>query len=248
MSSTSRLALLSALALTLALPAAAGGATRWRVSAELPKAGGGQYLQNTKSGYYLGRLFRGDAFRSQRRSADSRFNNLYHYGYAYRNTRICAWIGPPADQRNYRNYFNDPRSGLVSLCPTSGTGVGSAGWLAHRENIGRDFNCPDGKATGPVQTTLSRAAGFFYNIHWRSDYSGGAGVDPALDPTGQKRTLPAGTTVMYRFRTRDANKAVVYVPNLGWGFVLASKVTPAPPGYEAASDNPAPVPTKACGT
>lgn len=82
MCSRTRLALLAALALALALPPVAGGATRWRVSADLPKAGGGQYLQNKKSGYYLGRLFRGDAFRSQRRSTDSRFDNLYHYGYA----------------------------------------------------------------------------------------------------------------------------------------------------------------------
>ena len=248
MSSSSRLALLTALALTLALPAAAGGATRWRVSADLPKAGGGQYLQNKISGYYLGRLTRGEAFRSQRRRTERRFNNLYHYGYAYGDARICAWIGPPADQRKYRNYFNDPRSGLRSLCPNSGRGVGSAGWLARRENIGRDFNCPDRQATGPVQTTLSRAAGFFYNINWRSDYSGGRGVDPALHPaTGQKLTLPPGTTVMYRFRTKDGSKAVVYVPHLGWGFVLASKVTPPPPGYEGASDNPDLVPTRPCG-
>lgn len=249
MCSRSRLALLAVLALTLALPAVANGATRWRVSRDLPKAGGGQYLQNKKSGYYMGRLFVGTAFRSQKRSTDTRFNNLYHYGYAHGDAEVCAWIGPPADQRNYRNYFNGPTSGLPSLCPTSRADVGSSGWLAQRDNIGRDFNCPDGQATGPVETTLKQAAGLFYNITWESDYSGGPGADPAIDPaTGQKLILPAGTTVMYRFRTKDANKAVVYVPTLGWGFVLASKVTPAAPGYEGASDNPGPVPTKACGT
>lgn len=245
----SRFALLPVLALMLAIPPVAGGATRYRVSADLPKAGGGQYLQNKKSGYYLGRLAPGDAFRSQRTSTDSRFNNLYHYGYAYGDAGICAWIGPPADQRNYRSYFNDSRGGLKSLCPKSGTGVGSAGWLAKRDNIGRDFNCPDGQATGPVQTTLAQAAGFFYNLDWAGDYSGGRGVDPLLDPaTGQKRVLAAGTTVMYRFRTKDRDKAVVYAPTIGWGFVLASKVAPVAPGYEGASDNPDPVPTKACGS
>ncbi len=43
-------------------PGIADAATRYEVTRTVPKAGGGVYLQNTVSGYYMGRLFADEHF------------------------------------------------------------------------------------------------------------------------------------------------------------------------------------------
>jgi len=239
---------LLATAAAIVLPApSASAATLFTLSVDLPKAGGGNYLQNKMSGYYLGRLFVGESFWSQRTTTDwrldkrtgRRFNNLYHYGYAGGESRFCATIGPPADQRDYRDYFTNPRP-RAQRCPSfSSRGVGSDRWLRDRDHIGKAFNCPDGKATGPAQTTIRARTGLFYNLRWSNDYRGGKSRDRAIDrATGMPLILQPGTLVQYRFMTRDSSKAVVYVPTYGWGFVSASKVDVKQGVYGGASDSP----------
>ena len=62
--------------------------------------------------------------------------------------------------------------------------------------------------------------GFYFNLQWRWDganYTGG----PAVDYQGD---LPKATGVYYRYTTRDGQKAAVFAPGYGWGFIQAAKV------------------------
>jgi hypothetical protein len=230
----SKLTRFSAVGLLVALvgatPMMANAATRYEVTNNVSSAGGGVYLQNTTSGYYMGRLFVGQHFDAQRKEIDERFNNAYYFGYAVGRIGGCMWIGPPASERNFNPFNGSPTSTVDDRCPASGPG--SSDWLRDRDNIGTSFNCPEHQATGPQLTTTNDAAGFYYSIDWNSDYSGGSAIDPPVN-------IGPGTAVLYRFSTRNHDKAVVYLPGYGWGFILASKVNVVSGAWGPASDDPA---------
>lgn len=226
--------------LALALAPGASADTRYRLVNEVPIHGGGMYLQNKVSGYYLGRLFgdvtlgspNGEHFDSQRYTSYN--GSTYHYGYSVGQIGTCMWVGPPSGTM-MTGYLQFP-SAVTGRCPASGsTAVGSVNWLQSRSNIGTTFNCPDGAAQGPGLTTTSATAGLYYNIAWTSSYSGGGALS---NPRGAI-TVGPNTRVEYRFSTRDGNKAVVYLPGYGWGFMLASKVnvSAALGHWDYASDN-----------
>jgi hypothetical protein len=224
----------AAVAICAALLAAATGASasaiQWRPVADgLGNPGGGVYLTNSHSGYYMGRInrremfgvhdYRGSRGFGARVTDDGR---VYRWGYAMGDANECLWIGPAGNGPPGDSYLGRV-DGENRDAKCSSTHMRA---LSIRTNFGRDFNCPANAAVGPQRTTLRRSAAFFHNVKWERDgdrYS----VAHAAGP--RRAVLPRGTTVWYRYTTRDGAKAVVFARDaasgeLGWGFVDADAV------------------------
>ncbi len=216
--------------LGLALAASAqASSVQWRtVTDGLNNPGGGVYLTNRHSGYYMGRLQRREMFGVHDYKGSRGFGarmtddgRVYRWGRAMGDANECLWIGPagngpPGDE--YLGGVDGRNAASCSRVPMRA--------LAERTNFGKAFNCPANGAVGPQRTTLSKDTGFFHNVEWvrTGDRYSVAHV------AGPRRTvLPAGSTVWYRYTTRDGAKAVVFAGaadggELGWGFVDADAV------------------------
>jgi hypothetical protein len=180
--------------------------------------GPGVYLFNRAGYYYMGRLLDGQSFDSIKTyPSKSNPHLIYRFGYAGGNVRSCLWIGPEAGEESASEYLTAPVAQVLTKCRRKINGKDRVDWLKNRKNIGENFNCPHNDARGPMKTKLKEAAGFYYNLEWDSKYRGGKAVDKAGE-------LPEDTPIGYRFTTRDGDKAIVFHPKLGWGFVLANKV------------------------
>lgn len=189
------------------------GAGRHMVIADVDK-GGGVILANRPGGFYMGRLFPGMTFdRDGAWYLSSENGTNYAWGMAFGHSNACVWIGPSRGKSGFT-------AGKWASAGNPGKGRrrcddAKKRWLAERDasNLGSHFNCPppSSSAHGTPKALLSEAR-LYWNIDWGNDYEGG----PARDPGPM---LSKGTTVWYRFTTRDGNHVVVFVPGVGWGFL-----------------------------
>lgn len=186
--------------------------------------GGGVYLFNAPGGYYLGRLYSGEEFDvSDTRQSRPQLNGAsLTYGWGFADVAVarrCVWVGPRANA-SPAVYSTLTGARTAAACAD----IASSRVIA-RESFGTDFNCPIGSAQGPQQTTIApgAAAQFHYNVNWVSNGQQLTANSFQPNPVGAL-TLKPGTRVRYRYSSGD--KAVVFVPGLGWGFVLRSRVIP----------------------
>lgn len=189
-------------ALLAAAPALAGieheVGTAPSPSTHAPIAGGGTWLVNKPSGYYVGRAPSGALFVNELTSPRSH----WHYGRAATAVKLCAWAMPRSFARTV---------GRVRSSCSARTRV----YLSHRLNIGKDFNAAAHKARTGTVVKLTGPCELRYNYFHgtRFDRNGGHWADSA-------GTIPVDRTkVLYRFTTLDGQAAVVRDPVLGWGFV-----------------------------
>ncbi len=219
--------------LGLALSASAQASpVQWRIVTDgLENPGGGVYLTNAHSGYYMGRLYRRQMFGVHDYRGSRGFGarvtddgRVYRWGRGLGDADGCFWIGPAGNGPPGDEYLGrvdgDNRAKACSRVHMNA--------LAERTNFGRDFNCPANAAVGPQRTTLRRSASFHHNVAWHRDGERYR-VEHVAGP--RRAVLPAGTTVWYRYTTRDGSKAVVFARSadgeeLGWGFVEADAVEP----------------------
>ena len=164
-----------------------------------PIAGGGSWLVNKPSGYYLGRAVVGSHF-------DNTFTSPagWHYGRAG-SPNMCAWAMPGS-------------LGTITGHPADSCSSATRDLLTHRRTVGKDFNAAAHEATDGTVVPAG-ACPLYYNYFVGTDFAGGA--------NGGHWNHFAGTTestVRYRFSTLDGGAAVVRDTTLGWGFTPASCV------------------------
>ena len=175
-------------------PSSAGG----------PVQGGGSWITNKPSGYYMGRATTG-----------SRFNLVpgrgatWHYGRAIDTVDMCGWVMPGSlGTRQGRSGDSCTDATLESI--------------KHRRTIGKDFNAKKhAMQTGTrVSATNSPSCIFHYNYFHGTNFAHGANAGHWADRAGQM----TGGFVLYRFTTLDGKAVEAKDPNLGWGFAPASCV------------------------
>lgn len=180
-----------------AVPASAGNI--WTVkTAPSPSTGaaiegGGSWVVNKPSGYYLGRAVSGSRFDV----VDTTPAN-WHYGRAINGVNMCGWVMPGS--------MGSKVGAQSDTCSAA-----TRERLTHRRSFGKDFNAAAHRAeTG--SSVPARPCKFHQNYFYGSDFATGGGR--WADPTGTN----AGS-VLYRFTTLDGRAAVVRDPALGWGFL-----------------------------
>jgi hypothetical protein len=165
-----------------------------------PIAGGGSWIVNKPSGYYLGRSLPGWEFDNEQTTAAN-----WHYGRAITRLNMCGWAMPGSMGTLVRSVSDSCSDTTQST-------------LSHRLTVGRDFNAPAHAAGDGTASPANTGCTLYYNYFYGTDFTsnGGHWADPAGAPSG---------TVMYRFTTRDGQAAVVRDSNLGWGFLPIGCVT-----------------------
>lgn len=183
-------------------------------SANLQVNGGGAYVTNAASGYYMGRMRDGELFRVVSTSG------LDRWGWSESRGR-CMWIGPQGGGPDVEYLGTSIGEGTASACTST-----LKTSLADRATIGKNFNCAANRAAGGSRTVLSGSTPFYHNLQWSSNYQ-----SLSIGANTQVTTLPYRAIVQYRFTTNDNVWAVVNVLEedgnpgaLGWGFVLASSL------------------------
>lgn len=162
-----------------------------------PIEGGGSWIVNKPSGYYLGRAVKGSTFDNEANSG-----NNWHYGRAG-GPNMCGWVMPGS-------------LGATTGRPSDSCSAATEERIKHRLNFGRDFNAKAHKAeTG--SSVPANGCTMYYNYFRGTDFASGGGH-------WANRAGSTGASVLYRFTTRDGKAAVVRDPTLGWGFVDASCV------------------------
>lgn len=200
-----RALVLVAAALCLGATPAHAGTRHTVVTADSPSTGqpvtgGGSWIVNKPSGYYLGRTMPGTTFDNEVTSSSN-----WHYGRGY-NPDMCGWVMPGS--------LGATVDTVADSC-SSDTESG----LSHRLTVGKDYNAAahvaqDGSAVPAGSCTL------YYNYFVGTNFAGGANGGHWADAAGS-----ASSTVYYRFTTLDGHAAVVRDPALGWGFVPLGCVT-----------------------
>jgi hypothetical protein len=165
-----------------------------------PVTGGGTWIVNKPSGYYIGRELPGWQFDNEQTTASN-----WHYGRAITQINMCGWAMPGS--------MGTFAGSVADSCSTT-----TQDSLSHRLTVGRDYNAPahatgDGTAS-PANTGCTLYFNYFYGTNFASN--GGQWANPAGNASG---------TVMYRFTTRDGQATVVRDPSLGWGFLPIGCVT-----------------------
>jgi hypothetical protein len=165
-----------------------------------PVAGGGSWIVNKPSGYYIGRAMPGSVFDDEVTSSAN-----WHYGRAYTTVNMCGWVLPGS----MGSYIGDVSDSCSSATEDS---------ISHRLTIGRDYNAPAHQATDGSPVPANPGCTLYYNYFYGTDFTanGGHWANAAGNP---------GSTVMYRFTTRDGQAVVVRDSALGWGFLPIGCVT-----------------------
>lgn len=187
-----------------AAPAQAGNV--WAIqtanspSTGLPITGGGSWIVNKPSGYYIGRELPGGQFDDEVTTSAN-----WHYGRAISTINMCGWAMPGS--------MGTKVGTRADSCSTT-----TEDTLSHRLTFGKDYNAPahatgDGTAS-PANTGCTMYFNYFYGTDFTSN--GGHWANPAGT---------SSATVMYRFTTRDGQAAVVRDSRLGWGFLPIGCVT-----------------------
>jgi hypothetical protein len=199
-----------AAAVCAAMPSAGAGPNYTIKTAPSPSSsggpieGGGSWITNKPSGYYVGRAVQG-----------TRFNlvpgrgRTWHYGRAIDTVDMCGWIMPGslgAGQGRHPDSCSDA----------------TLEDIRHRRHIGKDFNAKaHAMQTGTaVAATNSSSCVFHYNYFHGTDFARGANAGHWANAAGPMTT----GSVLYRFTTLDGRAVVARDPNLGWGFAPASCV------------------------
>jgi hypothetical protein len=191
-------ATLGLLALTSGPPAYAGNLhsviTADSPSTGAPIAGGGTWIVNKPSGYYLGRVLPGGQFDNQLNSAAG-----WHYGRAVTGPDMCGWAMPGS--------LGTRLGTLADSCSSATMDA-----IAHRMTVGRDYNAPAHAATDGTPVPANTACTLYLNYFHGTDFTanGGHWANPAGTPDA---------TVRYRFTTRDGQAAVVRDESRGWVFL-----------------------------
>jgi len=166
-----------------------------------PITGGGSWIVNKPSGYYLGRAMVGTRF-----EVDSTTSANWHYGRAIDTVNMCGYVMPGS-------------MGSLAGTASASCSTATSDMLLHRLNIGKNFNAAAHIATDGSQVSAGNCT-VYYNYFYGTSFAGGANGGHWANAAG---TTTAGY-VFYRFETLDGGAAVVRDPNLGWGFVAASCV------------------------
>jgi hypothetical protein len=167
-----------------------------------PVAGGGSWIVNKPSGYYIGRAMPGSVFDDEVTTSAN-----WHFGRASTTVNMCGWVLPGS--------MGAAAGDTADSCSST-----TQSNLAHRLSVGRDFNAPAHQATDGTAVPANSACTLSYNYFYGSNFAGGANGGHWATAAGS----PA-STVMYRFTTLDGAAAVVRDPNLGWGFLPIGCVT-----------------------
>jgi hypothetical protein len=178
-----------------------------------PIQGGGSWLVNAPSRYYVGRINEGELFAQQRQTRKD-----WSWGRSRNGNQLCAWTVPGSIRGKSTGSVPDSCSERTRRR------------LAHRRSIGKDFNAYSGKTarrkhlrliqTGTAVTTNAPQPSWghgcflYYNYFKGNDFVDGHNGGHWADRKGQ-----IGTQVLYRFTTLDGKAAVVRDPTWGWGFV-----------------------------
>jgi hypothetical protein len=190
-------------ALTAAVPAEAGNIwvikTAPSPSTGLPITGGGSWIVNKPSGYYIGRAVVGSWFDVVETTSAN-----WHYGRAISTVNMCGWVMPGSMDYKIGSQNDNCSASTKDM-------------LSHRQNIGRDYNAPAHEATDGTWVATSGACPLYYNYFYGTSFAGGANGGHWNTYAGT-----AATSVAYRFTTLDGAAAVVRDPYLGWGFTPTS--------------------------
>jgi hypothetical protein len=173
-----------------------------------PIVGGGSWIVNKPSGYYIGRAMVGTHFDVVETTPAN-----WHYGRAIDTVNMCGWVMPGS--------MGTKTGSQPDSCSATG---GVHDTMAHRLAIGKDFNAP-AHATGDGTSVPAGSCPLYYNYFYGSDFTNGGG-----HWNNYAGNTSAGY-VLYRFTTRDGGARVVRDPNLGWGFVSSSCVGTSSPVY-----------------
>jgi len=164
-----------------------------------PIRGGGTWIVNKPSGYYLGRTMAGETFDDEETSPKN-----WHFGRA-ENINMCGWALPGSMGAK----VND----VADSCSNT-----TKEQLKHRTHVGKDYN-EAAHATGDGTAVAANSnCTLYFNYFNGTDFpsNGGHWANPAG---------ASSASVMYRFTTRDGGAVVVRDPTLGWGFLATSCVT-----------------------
>ncbi|MGI8666392.1 MAG: hypothetical protein ACR2N4_10225 [Jatrophihabitans sp.] len=160
----------------------------------LPATGGGSWIVNKPSGYYLGRAVVGSSFDDEVTSSAN-----WHYGRAIDGVNMCGWVMPGS--------MGASRGTTSDSCSST-----TQSQLTHRVYIGKDFNGAAHATDHGTNAPANPACTVYFNYFYGTDFTANGGH--FANPAG-----PAAATVGYRFTTRDGQAVVVQDPNLGWGFL-----------------------------
>ncbi|MBV1851346.1 hypothetical protein [Catellatospora tritici] len=167
-------------------------------STGLPITGGGSWIVNKPSGYYLGRAAVGSRFDVVETTGAN-----WHYGRAITTVNMCGWVMPGSMDYQVGSQADSCSATTKDM-------------LSHRQNIGRDYNAPAHQAGDGSAVATSGSCPLYYNYFYGTSFAGGANGGHWANYAGT-----ASTTVYYRFTTLDRGAAVVRDPVLGWGFTVA---------------------------
>ncbi|GAA3453430.1 hypothetical protein [Dactylosporangium matsuzakiense] len=205
-----RMALLGAGGVTVAVLAGAQAAyaghthaiqTAPSPSTGQPIAGGGSWIVNKPSGYYIGRAMPADTFDNEVTTTGN-----WHYGRAVTGVNMCGWVLPGS--------LGADRGDVADSCSAATREA-----LSHRRTVGRDYNAAAHEATDGSAAPAVSGCTLYYNYFHGSDFAanGGHWANPAAGGIG--------ATVRYRFTTNDGAAAIVRDDVQGWGFVPIGCVT-----------------------
>jgi len=166
--------------------------------------GGGSWIVNRHSGYYIGRVEVNDLFEVV---YETKSKKKWYYGRSYGLLKIRGFILPESLGKKYKE--------VADTCsPESRHTIDN-----NRRKFGKDFNAPAHfKETGtPVKVKTD--CQLFYNYFIGRSFYGGN----FRSKTGPME-VKHNTYVSYRFTTLDGIAAVIKHPIHGWGFALASSI------------------------
>ncbi len=168
-----------------------------------PEPGGGARLTNKPYGYYIGRAVVDSSFTSMGTT------NNHHWGRAWDTVNMCAWV--------YLDALGADRGYGDNNCSS-----GTQEQISHRMTIGHDFNYEAHVGNQPTPVAVYNPnCTFWFNYFYGTDFSSNGGH--WAHPVG-----PIGSSIEYRFTTRDNGAYVVRHPVWGWGFVQAGCTARSP--------------------
>jgi hypothetical protein len=165
-----------------------------------PIQGGGSWIVNKPSGYYIGRSMVGTRFDVVENTSAN-----WHYGRAIDTVNMCGWVMPGS-------------MGAFQGATSDSCSAATKDYLTHRLTFGKDYNAAAHVAGDGTSVPAATNCPFYYNYFYGTDFTSNGGHWANF----------AGYTsagyVLYRFTTRDGQAVVARDPNLGWGFARASCV------------------------
>jgi hypothetical protein len=164
--------------------------------------GGGSWIVNRHSGYYLGRVEAGDLFEVV---YETKSKKVWYYGRSYGLLRIRGFIMPESLDKKYKK--------IADTCsPESRHNIEK-----NRLKFGHEFNAPAHISETGTPVKVNTDCSLDYNYFIGSSFRSG-------QFRSKRGSMPmtADTVVLYRFTTWDDKAVVIKHPYHGWGFAPAS--------------------------